>query len=123
MKRDPEKKHLSVRTVKVKSSYRTPFPEPIKLKRNEKVKVERRECEWSGWIWCENKDGKTGWVPESYVKIKGNNGKLIVDYDATELNVKKGEELKIFKEESSWYWCRNQKGDSGWVPKEKVSFK
>lgn len=118
-----QREHLPVRKVRVKSPYHSPFPDPIKLKRGEKVKVEKRVCEWSGWVWCEDIDGKTGWVPQSYVQIKGNSGKLLVDYDATELSVKKGEELKILKEESSWFWCRNRKGDSGWVRKDKVSFR
>ncbi|MDH4222216.1 MAG: SH3 domain-containing protein [candidate division Zixibacteria bacterium] len=106
--------------AKVNSSYRTHYPHPLKLKSGDQVKIEKRKCEWKGWVWCEGKDGNTGWIPENYLQIKGNNGKLLLDYDATELTVQRGEELKIIKEESGWFWCKNQKGDYGWIPKEKL---
>ena len=118
-----EKKLTSIGKGKVKSPYRSAYPDPLKLKPGEKVKLGKGISEWSGWAWCEDKNGKTGWVPESYLQIKGNSGKLLFDYDATELTVKKGEELKILKEQSGWLWCENRKGDYGWVPKDKVCFR
>lgn len=46
---------------------------------------------------------------------------MFVDHDATELTIEKREELEIIKEESGWLWCRNKRGDFGWIPKEKVN--
>lgn len=107
----------------MKSRYRSAYPEPLKLKCGEKVKLGKKTGESSGWVWSEDKNGKTGWVPKSYLQIKGNSGKLLFDYDATELSVKRGEELRILKEESGWLWCQNRKGDYGWVPSDKISFR
>ncbi len=118
-----KKRLLSMGKGKVKSRYRSAYPEPLKLKAGEKVKLGKKVSEWSGWVWCEDKNGKTGWVPESYLQIKGNSGKLFFDYDATELTVKRGEELRILKEQSSWLWCQNRKGECGWVPRDKISFR
>jgi uncharacterized protein YgiM (DUF1202 family) len=118
-----KKKLTSTGKGKVKSRYRSAYPEPLKLKRGEKVELGKRVSEWSGWVWCEDKSGKAGWVPESYLQIRGNCGILLSDYDATELSVKRGEELMILKEQSGWLWCQNRKGDYGWVPRDKVSFR
>ena len=47
-------------------------------------------------------------------------GIALCDYEATELSVSVGEELRMGKEESDWIWCTNQKGKSGWVPADHV---
>jgi uncharacterized protein YgiM (DUF1202 family) len=105
------------------SDYRSAYPDPLKLKSGEVVTIEEKESEWKGWLWCKDENGKVGWIPENYIKRKGDMGKLLVNYDATELNVEKGEELEIIKEESVWLWCKNQNGNFGWIPKEKMNIR
>jgi hypothetical protein len=58
--------------------------------------------------------------PEKYVERRGDTGIALCDYEATELSVSVGEELRMGKEESGWIWCTNQKGQSGWVPADHV---
>jgi len=107
-----------MKKVLVIEDYQTPFPEGIILKQDDLVCVEKRKSEWEGWIWCTAPDGKQSWVPESFLDIKKDVARILLEYNASELSVTKGEELEILKEESGWLWCRNQKGKSGWVPKK-----
>ena len=52
-----------------------------------------------------------------------NSGIMLQDYEATELAVSIGEELKIEKEESGWVWVTNKEGKKGWVPLENIIIK
>jgi len=105
---------------RVVSDYRTPYPDPVTLKAGDVLTIGDQHSPWPGWIWCTDRDGKSAWVPESYVEREGNTGTMRRDYDATELSVRAGEELAIGEEESGWFWCTNQAGQSGWVPAEHV---
>ena len=86
---------------KVIAKYISAFPEPLLLKRGELLRVENKKSEWPGWVWCISNDGKKGWIPKSYLKLKGKQYIMIHDYDATELTVSKGQELIIEKEETA----------------------
>ncbi|MFX1281185.1 MAG: SH3 domain-containing protein [Promethearchaeota archaeon] len=105
---------------KVIKEYKTPFPDPLKIEKDEYVQIEERESEWPGWIWCITKIGKEGWVPKSYLEIQEINAKLLQNYDATELSVMVGEEFMIEDEESGWFWVTNEQGKKGWIPIENV---
>ena len=100
--------------------YITPFSDPLKVKKGEILELTDKKSEWSGWIWCINKEGKRGWVPENYISISKNTCMMLCDYDATELTAKNNNKLVIIKEVSEWYWCKNEKGVHGWIPKENV---
>ena len=105
---------------RVISEYQTPYSEPLVISAGEELAIGEKESEWSGWIWCTNQDGKSRWVPEKYVERRGDTGIALYDYEATELSVSVGEELRMGKEESGWIWCTNQEGQSGWVPADNV---
>jgi uncharacterized protein YgiM (DUF1202 family) len=100
--------------------YESPYTEPLIITKGEILTIGKKESEWSGWIWCTNKFGKSRWVPESYLEIQETTGKAKQDYNATELTVRVGEELIIEKEEAEWYWVTNQRNRSGWVPIKNV---
>ncbi|MCK4381341.1 MAG: hypothetical protein KAW51_09415 [Candidatus Lokiarchaeota archaeon] len=105
---------------RVIEKYESPYIDPLLIAKGEILTIGEKESEWSGWIWCTNKDGESRWVPENYLEIHGNSGKAKHDYNSTELSVKVGEELIIEKEEAEWYWGTNQAGKSGWVPIKNV---
>ncbi|PKK82509.1 MAG: hypothetical protein CVT49_13215 [candidate division Zixibacteria bacterium HGW-Zixibacteria-1] len=100
--------------------YRSAYPNPLKLKKDDRIRTGEKESEWPGWVWCTDKSDISGWVPESYVRMNGAEAIVIYDYDATELTVNPDDELIIINEEVGWYWCLGQNGRSGWVPKENV---
>jgi uncharacterized protein YgiM (DUF1202 family) len=101
--------------------YNSPYTEPLFFKKNEEVSIGEKDSEWSGWVWCTNKDKDSRWVPENYVEISGNIGKIKRDYNARELSVRVGEILTIEEEEAEWFWVTNQQGESGWVPIKNVN--
>jgi uncharacterized protein YgiM (DUF1202 family) len=108
------------RTVRVVKAYQSAFPDPVKLGEGEPVTVQEKKSEWEGWLWCVNREGRNGWVPEHYVSRDQNVCTMTVDYDATELSVEAGETLELHKRESGWWWCVNQTGAAGWVPEENL---
>jgi uncharacterized protein YgiM (DUF1202 family) len=101
---------------RVIAEYQSPYSDPVVFSAGEELTIGEKESAWSGWVWCTNRDGKSRWVPETYVEQKGDVGVMRRDYEATELSVTVGEELVMGEEESDWIWCTNQKGQSGWVP-------
>lgn len=109
------------RICRVISAYRAAYPDPLVIHAGEVLAVGEKESEWSGWIWCTNRSGKSRWVPEVYVDRKGDTCVALCDYDATELSVRVGEELVAGQEAAGWLWCTNREGQRGWVPKEHLS--
>jgi len=96
--------------------YHSAYPDPFILRAGDLLKVEDKKCEYGEWLWCTTQQGKSGWVPEPYLKRQGDNGTLLCDYDATELTVKAGDELLVNKKVCDWFWCTNSEGKTGWVP-------
>ncbi|MFZ5980351.1 MAG: SH3 domain-containing protein [Candidatus Zixiibacteriota bacterium] len=103
-------------------SYRTAYPDPLIIKKGERLTVGEKESEWTGWTWCTNAKGKSGWAPESYLSVKGDTAVSRCDYDATELTVAAGEKLTVLGEESGWVRAAKADGATGWVPRECVKF-
>ena len=75
------------KTHKVINAYSSAYPNPLKLRKCALVTIAKKDCEWDGWLWCSNEKGLQGWVPESYVDRDGDAGRMLRDYDATELSV------------------------------------
>jgi uncharacterized protein YgiM (DUF1202 family) len=108
--------------AKVTKSHQQSYADPITMRAGDTVEISGKEDNWNGWvwIWCTNQQGKSGWVPKSYVELSGSTGRARCDYDAIELSVSVGEEVLIEKEESGWVWCINRDGKRGWVPVENI---
>ncbi|HLG79099.1 MAG TPA: SH3 domain-containing protein [Ktedonobacteraceae bacterium] len=97
------------------------YADPIVVHAGEVVIVSAKEDRWQGradwiWVWCTALDGKSGWVPGTYLLRDGENGRVRYDYSARELTVAAGEVVTLAVEESGWAWCTNQQAQSGWVP-------
>ena len=109
-------------TVAVTSGYQSAYPDPLRLRLDEKITVEQKECNWPGWLWCTDSNGKSGWIPEVFVAINGNEGTVVEEYDATELSVKKGDRLNVIREVAGWLICSTSDGRTGWVPIENTDW-
>ena len=105
---------------RVKTSYESAYPEALVVKRGERIRFERKPTEWPGWIWCITEDGKSAWVPESWVEIGGVFCVLSRDYNSRELTVRCGDELDVMHEESGWVWVCNTEGEEGWIPADRI---
>ncbi len=70
--REAEAKSDRQPICRVLSEYRSAYPDPLVVSAGEELTASEKESSWSGWIWCTNRDGKSGWVPESYVERTGD---------------------------------------------------
>ena len=103
--------------VRVIADYRASFPDPIRVKEGDIVTLDfQKKTNISGWVWCTQESGKSGWIPESYLEIQGLTGRMICDYDAIELTIHVGNILTVHKEESDFYWATDQRDNQGWIP-------
>ena len=103
--------------VRVIIDYQAPFPNPIQVNRGDMVTLDlRKKTNIPGWVWCFDESGRSGWVPDTYLEIQGTTGKLICNYDATELTVGVGEILTVHKEESEFYWVTSRNRQRGRIP-------
>lgn len=121
VKTDPKVERSKHRLWHVVSDYQSAYPDPLIISAEDRLRVSDRKSEWPGWLWCTTRQGKSRWVPQSYLAREGDMALVLEDYDATELSVRAGEDLAATKEESGWLWCTNQRGQSGWVPAENLS--
>ena len=106
------------RYFRVRKDYESPYPEPLEIRAGETVTVSDKESEWPGWVWCTSAINRSGWIPESCVEQMGDRRRVLRDFNTRELSVRLGERLVAEREESGWLWCLNQRGQSGWVPKD-----
>jgi len=113
---------MAGKKARVKANYTSSSLNPLYIMKGESVVVTYESDEWPGWIWCINKEGKSGWAPVNYLEITEGSAVAKRDYDATELTVREGDELKILDEESGWYWCVFGEDEKGWVPIENLEF-
>ncbi len=107
-------------------SRKSDYPDPIELKRGQQVTIgeiyEGNE-KWKNWVFCTCcLTGKSGWVPEQIVEKTevADQGTVLEEYSAAELDVSKGEILSCEKSLNGWLWCRNSDGIEGWVPFENL---
>ena len=107
--------------ARVIAHYQAPYADPIAVQAGDEVSVDStRKTDMAGWVWCTNRIGKSGWVPEAYLERKGDVGRLRCDYDAIELTVQVGDVLTVHKAESGFLWVTDQDGRTGWVPSTHV---
>jgi SH3-like domain-containing protein len=113
---------MAMKKARVRANYTSSSLDPLFIMKGESVVVTYESEEWPGWIWCINKDGKSGWAPMSYLEITGESAVAKRDYDATELTVRAGDELTVLDEESGWCRCSFGEDEKGWVPSENLEF-
>ena len=109
---------------RVVADYQSAVQKPLVLQAGDWVQIHRREEKWPGWLWCEDQNGNTGWVPERYLLRREEGAVLCKDYDGKELTVRSGDELLVIQVLTHWTWCLNMQGEPGWVPTdciEKIS--
>jgi len=105
----------------VVSRHRSGYPDPVRLRPGDPVTLGRRDQEYPGWIWVTDPSGRQGWAPESLLRIgAAERGTATTEYTARELNVEAGDRVTGETELAGWLWVRNEQGNAGWVPREKV---
>jgi hypothetical protein len=110
-----------VRRAQVIRDYATQYRDPIQVRTGERVRVGRADDEHPGWVWCTAADGRAGWTPVELLEMDGDSATLRRDYEATELDVRTGDEVSVLDEQHGWLWVRNTAGRSGWIPAASVA--
>lgn len=95
--------------------------EPIRFERGESILVEQPDARHPGWWWCTDRRGRSGRVHESYFEEEDYRFVAREDYDARELSAKAGEVVEALDTRGGWALCRNNVGETGWLPLAKLA--
>lgn len=99
--------------------YERPYEDPITVRRGEVVKPvidSSRNTDLFGWTWCIGPDGRSGWTPDSWCEPIGDGWRMMRDFSALELTIRKGDRLRVIHGESGFLFCESATGDQAWVP-------
>lgn len=101
--------------------YERPYSDPIRVAGGECVTPDfDRRTDVSGWVWCTDARGKSGWTPRAWLERRGNAWHVSRDFDAIELGVAPGEILILHFEIAGFHWATTADGSSGWLPCDHV---
>jgi uncharacterized protein YgiM (DUF1202 family) len=103
---------------RVVKEHRPEGHDPLVVTKGERLRFERKPTQWKGWVWCTSRSGKSGWAPEPWLTVEGGFCVFARDYDATELSLNVGQEVRGDLSVSEWLWVRDEEGKTGWVPLE-----
>lgn len=104
---------------RVIQNYQSPYPDPIRFRKGEKVTVGKKykgDPDWRNWIWCRGKNDNSAWVPIQYLTIEGRTGIFKQDYNARELTVHKGEIVEVQEVVNGFGMAEKNDRNKGWVP-------
>ena len=106
------------RRVRVVEAHVTSDPNPIRFRAGDTLAIGHHDQVWKEYVWGTDQAGRSGWVPQSYLRIgaDGRSATALRDYDSTELTVGRRQVLDVLDEVGGWYLCRTEAGMSGWVP-------
>ena len=88
---------------------------PTFVKGTPVILAETEDEDFLGWYACEIA-GHTPYIPKIFVR----DGKLIRDYNPTELIQEAGDILEVQEIIHAWLLATNDKGVTGWIPAEVV---
>ena len=107
--------------ARVIADYQAPYPDPIRADAGDEISIDSsKKTDYASWVWCANRAGKSGWVPENYIERHGDKGYMRYEYNAIELTIHIGEILTLHKAESGFFWATDQTERQGWVPSTHV---
>jgi len=101
------------------ADYRRPYADPIAARAGAVVRPLRdgtMTTDFIGWTWCVGADGRAGWVPDSWCDRDSAEWRLLRDFDARELSVRRGQRLRLLFSESGFVMAQTEAGERGWVP-------
>ena len=97
------------------------FPEPMTLRRGDRVSVGAPydgPKGWPGWYLCSAPGQGAGYVPEQIIgRHADGSGTMLEDFTNRELDVMEGDVLRGGRRLNGWLWAtRIADGAEGWVP-------
>src|SRR6476620_5600684 len=55
-------------TCRVLANYQAAYPDPIIVRAGEDLVAGKEDPDYPGWIWCTDRNGKGGWVPDDFIE-------------------------------------------------------
>lgn len=98
------------------ADYEEKDSDPIKLEPGDEITVGLADRAWPGWVWATDRSGNDGYVPEEILEPLGEGRYAAMEnYDPTVLTIKRGDRIDSLRQIHGWHWCRNERGEEGWV--------
>ena len=99
-------------------SHEIPQRAPLRVHPGEVVSVGERDTEWPAFVFVTASSG-SGWIPARHLSADSGPAVVLAAYDTTELAVSEGDTVTLVErdDESGWWWCRDDHGGEGWVPR------
>ena len=96
----------------------TPEPGPaLKLGSGDPVRVGEESRAYPDWVRITAPSGSKTWAPRAYVSGEpGRTGRMLVEYDSTELDVNPRDSVSVRLEMRGWGWVETEDGRKGWIP-------
>jgi len=77
---------------------------PIQPRPGERLQVGERSAEWPAYVAVTTVDEGTGWVPARILRVEGDTGTVLTEYDTTSLDPEVGEELEVLADDTEGRW-------------------
>ena len=98
------------------ADYEEKDSDPIKLTAGDEITTGVADRAWPGWVWATDNNGNDGYVPEEILEpLAEGRFAALEDYDPTVLTIKRGDQIESLRQIHGWHWCRNARGEEGWV--------
>ncbi|HEY9273695.1 SH3 domain-containing protein [Achromobacter sp.] len=112
---NPDRRYLVIQ------SHASEFPEPMRVRKGDRVAVGERYDGpegWPDWYHCTPADQEAGFVPAQFLDHHADgSATMLEDFTNKELDVAEGEVLRGERELNGWVWAtRLEDGETGWVP-------
>ena len=98
-----------------RKNFRKSYNYSIKAFPGDICKIVRRDSQFKEWMWCEL-NGVQAWVHSSFLQIGGDEGKFLEKYNSMELDINKGDILKILRNLNGWMYVKADSEKYGWLP-------
>lgn len=119
MPMNPDRRYLVVQ------AHISEFPEPMLVRKGDRVAVGERYDGpegWPDWYLCTPTDQQAGFVPAQFLdRHADGSATMLEDFTNKELDVAQGEILRGERELNGWVWVVRLIGEeAGWVPLENL---
>lgn len=98
------------------ADYQETDTDPLRLAPGDEVAAGPADRAWPGWIWATDAHGNDGYLPEEILEPLGDGRfRARESFDPTVLTIRRGDPLESLRQIHGWHWCRDARGNEGWV--------
>lgn len=111
-------------TAKVVEAQSPPDAIPLTLNPGDAVSVGDWHPGRGGYLWCEDGQISSGWVPADLIDSTPSGARAKGAYCSAELEVEAGDVVRLLWEDATHgaWWCENAASERGWVRADNLIF-